>query len=63
MLHVAALLNSLSLLMRLLNHVLGAHDLAVFENLLEDVDVSIVLKIHYFSVCNLILYFNFQSSA
>ena len=42
MLHVSTL-NSLVLMMRLLDHVLGGHDLAVLEDLLENIDVSVVL--------------------
>jgi hypothetical protein len=50
-LHITTLL-SLSGMMRLLNHVLGAHDLPVFKDLLENVDISVVFQIHYFSICN-----------
>ncbi len=50
-------LGGLSSVMRLFNHVGGAHDLTVLVDLLKDVYVGVVLQIHFcsdlFSLYNL----------
>jgi hypothetical protein len=46
MLSIASL-SGLSSVMRLFNHVGGAHDLTVLVNLLKDVYVGVVLQIHF----------------